>query len=48
MLKFINKLTGTETWVAENRADEYKAAGHTPAARPTGEEKPAKKGKKKE
>ena len=34
MIKFINKVTGTAMWVAEDRADEYKAAGHKPAAAP--------------
>lgn len=34
MVKFINKLTGGEMWVAEDRAEEYKAAGHKPAALP--------------
>lgn len=28
MVKFINRLTGTEMWVAEDRVEEYKAAGH--------------------
>ena len=32
MVKFINKLTGTEMWVSDNRVDEYKAAGHKLAA----------------
>lgn len=32
MVKFINRLTGTEMWVAEARAEEYKAAGHKLAA----------------
>ena len=32
MVKFINRLTGSEMWVAEDRADEYKAAGHKLAA----------------
>lgn len=32
MVRFINKQTGTEMWVDETRADEYKAAGHMPAA----------------
>lgn len=31
MVRFINRQTGTEMWVDEARADEYKAAGHTPA-----------------
>ncbi len=32
MVKFINRLTGTEMWVADERVDEYKAAGHKLAA----------------
>lgn len=32
MVKFINRLFGTEMWVDETRVDEYIAAGHTPAA----------------
>ena len=31
MVKMINCMTGTEMWVAEERVDEYKAAGHKPA-----------------
>lgn len=34
MIEFINKVTGTKMWVAENRVEEYKAAGHTPAVIP--------------
>ena len=46
MIDFINRVTGTKMWVAEDRAEEYKAAGHVPAAvfaveKPT-EEKPKK------
>lgn len=37
-VKLINAVTGTEMWVADNRKDEYIAAGHKPAAIP--EEKP--------
>lgn len=40
MIKFINKFTGGEMWVAEERAEEYKAAGHKPAAESA--EKPKK------
>lgn len=40
MIKFINKVTGTAMWVSEERAEEYKAAGHKPAAVP---QKPAAK-----
>ena len=32
MVKMINRTTGTEMWVAEDRVDEYKAAGHVLAA----------------
>lgn len=42
MIRFINKLTGGEMWVAEDREEEYKAAGHKPAAEPS-PKKPAKK-----
>lgn len=31
MVKFINKLTGSEMWIADDRVEEYKAAGHSPA-----------------
>lgn len=34
MVRFINAFTGTDMWVAENRVDEYKAAGHQLAAEP--------------
>lgn len=34
MVKFINAVTGTEMWVHETRVEEYKAAGHKPAAVP--------------
>ena len=32
MILFKHKLTGTDMWVDESRVDEYKAAGHVPAA----------------
>lgn len=32
MVKLINKYTGTEMWVADERVEEYKAAGHKSAA----------------
>lgn len=32
MVKFINKITGTEMLVANDRVEEYKAAGHKLAA----------------
>jgi hypothetical protein len=44
MVEFIHKLTGTLMRVADDRADEYKAAGHTPVAdQQKPEEKPAPK-----
>ena len=45
MIKFINKLTGGDMWVADDRVEEYKAAGHKPAAEKA--EKPKKKPAKK-
>lgn len=55
MVRFINKFTGTEMWVVEDRVEEYKAAGHklavsafdpmVPAARP--KKAPTKKTTKK-
>ena len=32
MVKFYHTISGNEMWVAEDRVDEYKAAGHKPAA----------------
>jgi hypothetical protein len=32
MVELINAYTGTSMWVAENRLDEYLAAGHKPVA----------------
>ena len=40
MIKFINRVTGTEMWVADDRVEEYLAAGHELAVKPA--EKPAK------
>ena len=40
MVKFINKTTGSVMYVADERVDEYKAAGHKLAAKP---EAPKKK-----
>ena len=47
MVKFINKLTGGDMWVAEDRVEEYKAAGHKLAASDAkpAEEKPKSKTK---
>ena len=47
MVKFINAYTGTTMWVAEERVEEYKAAGHKPAAEPSKARKPAPKKPKK-
>lgn len=46
MVKLINVFFGTEMWVADDRVEEYKAAGHMPAA-PSEQEKPAKPKKRK-
>lgn len=34
MIKFINKVTGSEMWVHETRVEEYLKAGHTIAPPP--------------
>lgn len=47
MVKFINVFTGGDMWVAEDRVEEYKAAGHTPAAEVKPQKAPKRKGKKK-
>ena len=42
MKHLINKLTGGDMWVADNRVNEYLAAGHNPAVstkKPTEPEK---------
>lgn len=44
MVKMINKLFGTEMYVHEDRVDEYLAAGHKLAAKPSSE--PAEKPKR--
>ena len=40
MIKLINKTTGTPMWVADERVEEYKAAGHKPVATPSAIKKP--------
>lgn len=50
MVEFVNKITGTHMWVAEERKAEYMAAGHklaAPAVAEPAEEKPVKKTVKK-
>ena len=45
MIEFINPFTGTTFWVADDRVDEYKAAGYSPVAnleKPKVEAKPVK------
>lgn len=44
MVRFINKYTGTDMWVADDRVEEYLSAGHKLADIPKSESKP--KGKK--
>lgn len=46
MIEFINRMTGTRMWVAENRVEEYKAAGHVPVAVPVAENPTEEKQKK--
>lgn len=43
MVKFINRMTGTEMWVTDERVEEYKAAGHKLAASNSTSEKKAEK-----
>lgn len=43
MVKFINYFTGNEMYVAEDRVEEYKKAGHKLASEPVKEPKPVKK-----
>lgn len=48
MVEFVNAVTGTQMWVADERIEEYKAAGHKLAAdsiaiEPAVEEKPVRK-----
>lgn len=43
MIRMIDRVTGTEFWVKENRVDEYLAAGHKLAVEPAHEEKPKPK-----
>lgn len=38
MIKFINKTTNTPMWVADERKEEYLAAGHKLAAEPRAKE----------
>lgn len=40
MVKLINKRTGSAFWVADERVEEYKAAGHKLAASPSATQKP--------
>ena len=46
MVRFINKLTGGEMWVHESRVEEYKAAGHKPAAEASETEAPKPEAKR--
>ena len=42
MIKFVNRRTGSTFWVADNRVEEYKAAGHKLAADSSSKIKPEK------
>jgi len=46
MIKFINKITGTEMWVAEDRVSEYLAAGHKKPVASQDTKKPTSKAPK--
>lgn len=46
MVEFINAFTGTQMWVADERVEEYKAAGHKLAAEPSAATMPTEKPKK--
>lgn len=43
MVKFINRLTGSEMYVSEERAEEYKKAGHKVAIEPAPKKKTTRK-----
>lgn len=46
MVKFYHAISNNEMWVADDRVEEYKAAGHKPAADAESEaDKPAPKAK---
>ena len=47
MIKMIDRFTGVDMWVADEKALEYIAAGHKLAADPEPEEKPAETPKRK-
>lgn len=47
MVKFINRFTGSEMWVADDRKDEYLGAGHKLAPEDNPSEKPKKESEKK-
>ena len=50
MVRLVNRLTGGDMWVHEDRVQEYLAAGHRPAAAPAPEPaaEPVKAEKKKQ
>lgn len=43
MIKFINAVTGNDMWVADDRVEEYTAAGHKLAAAASITKKPENK-----
>lgn len=45
MIKLINKVTGSDMWVADDKAAEYLAAGHVPAVKVETPKKTTKNGK---
>lgn len=46
MVKMINAAFGNEMWVADNRVEEYMAAGHKLAAKPPAEKPTEEKPKR--
>lgn len=46
MVELINVITGTQMWVADERVEEYKAAGHKLAASPSAATMPTEEPKK--
>ena len=47
MIKMIDRFTGVDMWVAEEKVEKYKEAGHKLASEPEEPKKPTKKGTRK-
>lgn len=46
MVEFVNAFTGSQMWVADERVEEYKAAGHRPVATSSAATMPTEEPKK--